>query len=314
MTDNKQTDVRDQKTLGEYLQKRGEWLHLLEEDEHHSVRRQITDLITNDMLYRILNKARDSTLILEATCATNPIIHMFITRSYVQDQILAIRKLNEKNSVDHTKGVVSLRRLLTDIKANSNLITRENYVSGDGLPYDYETLSRKFRRNYVPGAIYPQQPHDKSEMLHFKFDRISGVKPDERSRKDTISDSIFQKLDSWMSESGAKEIVEAGNKYLIHAADEKSRKYVSISQFGFTFEQIEKIHRMFVRVEHCISSEILNSSFRGSVAPILAFGFAENLDRPYIAADALPALHKEWRACEAERQTWLDGINEELFS
>ena len=45
--------------------------------------------------------------------------------------------------MDRTAGVISLRRLITDLRGKWALFTRENYVCHDGLPYDYEAVMLK---------------------------------------------------------------------------------------------------------------------------------------------------------------------------
>jgi hypothetical protein len=41
-----------------------------------------------------------------------------------------------------SSGIISLRRLAKDLKRNFKLLTRENYVCYDGLPYDYRPFGR----------------------------------------------------------------------------------------------------------------------------------------------------------------------------
>ncbi len=59
---------------------------------------------------------------------------------HVATQVLAIRRL-----VDDRHGdIISLRRLVKDLRRNFALFTRENYVCFDGLPYDYEAVRHEF--------------------------------------------------------------------------------------------------------------------------------------------------------------------------
>lgn len=58
---------------------------------------------------------------------------------YVATQVLAIRLLVDNRGED----VISLRKLLKDVRSNYVLFTRENYVCFDGLPYDYEAVQRR---------------------------------------------------------------------------------------------------------------------------------------------------------------------------
>ena len=38
-----------------------------------------------------------------------------------------------------------------------------------------------------------------SQYLHERFDRLSGKRPEERSRNDTIPNSVFKRLHAWLS-------------------------------------------------------------------------------------------------------------------
>ena len=75
--------------------------------------RSLIDLAVNDS-----DSALHNSLLTEA-----------LLGGHVATQILALRRL-----IDDGSTVLSLRRLLKDIKQNASLITRENFVCFDGLP------------------------------------------------------------------------------------------------------------------------------------------------------------------------------------
>jgi hypothetical protein len=58
---------------------------------------------------------------------------------HVATQVLAIRRLMDDRNTD----IISLRRLVKDLRHSWTLFTRENYVCFDGLPYDYEAVQHK---------------------------------------------------------------------------------------------------------------------------------------------------------------------------
>ena len=60
-------------------------------------------------------------------------------------QVLAIRRLT-----DTTKNVLSLSKLLQDIRSHRQLLTRENYVAFDGLPYHYEVVEMNISGHAAP--------------------------------------------------------------------------------------------------------------------------------------------------------------------
>jgi hypothetical protein len=71
----------------------------------------------------------------------SPLHNQLLVRTILQGhrdaQILGVRRL-----MDGRSDVVSLRRLLKEIKVNRGVFTREIYVAGGGLPYDTKRQSR----------------------------------------------------------------------------------------------------------------------------------------------------------------------------
>jgi hypothetical protein len=87
------------------------------------------------------------------TCLNNPLVAEQIIQGYVARQVLGIRRL-----LDKTSGVISLRRLITDMCSNWSLFTRENYVCHDGLPYDYEAVMLKEFRERAGNGLFGRRP------------------------------------------------------------------------------------------------------------------------------------------------------------
>src|ERR1039457_5487917 len=111
--------------LTEYRKKRKEWLGWYEyqEDELNNIEGQIIRMISRDIGYRVLIKPRGDTPRDVNIAARNGLLGSSLDAGYAATQVLAIRRLLEGRS-----DVVSLQRLLNDIKRNRNLITRETYV------------------------------------------------------------------------------------------------------------------------------------------------------------------------------------------
>lgn len=105
-----------------------------------------------------------------------------------------------------------------------------------------------------------------------------------------------------------------GNKFLAHAADSVSRASVSLDRFGLTMEQIAAAHRAFVRVAQAISVLILDDSCHVGVVAVPQHDQFENLNLPFVDAEALPTLHQYWDAFTEERDGWHNGVVDELVS
>ena len=135
-----QCSVSDKVLLKEFRAKRSEWIDWLEGDPHHNIWDQIHSIMWNDAAYRSLNEARRFASADRPTAAINGMFGEFVDRGYVSTQVLDVCKVTDRSNIDPKKGVISLRRIFDDIRGNRHLLTRENFVSYDGLPYDYATV------------------------------------------------------------------------------------------------------------------------------------------------------------------------------
>jgi hypothetical protein len=111
--------------------------------------------------------------------------HRFATGfdGYVATQILAIRRLVDDRNAD----VIPIRGLVKDIRRNFALFTRENFVCFDGLPYDYDAVQRREMVQRIgTGPFWAQTPgpsaYGTPRMAHKQFDRLVGVRPEDRQR------------------------------------------------------------------------------------------------------------------------------------
>ena len=136
-----QCDVSDPECLRQFRDKRTEWITWLRGNDPHSIWRQITALLWDDVLFRTVNdlrrEARECPS--ESVGFNSPVLRLF-DAGFVTTQVTAIRRLTDRQPKDSTKGVISLRRLIADIRDQRHLIPREIYVSYDGLPYDPEPV------------------------------------------------------------------------------------------------------------------------------------------------------------------------------
>src|SRR5271163_1931904 len=129
-------DVDNKEKLAQYRQHWLKWMSWYEHrpDEPHSIESQIHQMIFNDLTYRAGVSVRSSIPNEVPISARSPTLAYLIDRGYFFSQVLAIQKL-----LDDGSDVISVRRFLKDIRRNRAVITREVYVSGDGLPYDFNS-------------------------------------------------------------------------------------------------------------------------------------------------------------------------------
>jgi hypothetical protein len=191
-TSVEQCDVIHRKTLEQYREKRYEWLswYELREGEPNTVQQQLISMMFLDLAYRTLASVRQSTDQGFAFAAQSGLLAHFLDQGYVAKQVLAIRKL-----LDPRKDVFSLQRLLNDMADHRELITRENYVCHDGLPFDSAAWQSQVQG--VPELIWGDrapglQKFLASRVRHEMFDRLSGASPPTRQRGDLIKERYLK--------------------------------------------------------------------------------------------------------------------------
>jgi hypothetical protein len=129
-------DVTDKRALKSYRAKRATWLSWINTDEHHAIWDVLSRMVWTDVSFRSMTQfAIDD----ENSALHNSILTEALIGGHLATQVLAIRRLVDNRGDD----VISLRKLLKDIRSHFTLLTRENYVCFDGLPYDYEAVQRR---------------------------------------------------------------------------------------------------------------------------------------------------------------------------
>lgn len=313
-------DVADKSKLEQFRQKRREWLDLYEGDPDHNIRKQINDLMWSDAVFRALNHARSFGSEDQRTASHNRALAEFIDNGYVASQALAISKLTDPWNRDLSKNVVSLPRLLRDIRENLELITREHFICFDGLPYDYEKVKQRYYANLTPDELraisyLPRsgpEAFGTSEVWHRAFDRYA--RSNSRSRGDLIDLEILDRLDAVLKESSIKKIRIFRNKYVGHAADRISRTGHALEKLGFSLNDFADAQRRII-----IVAEVIGMFLGTTVANPIAtaqYDVFEFIDRPIAAQTDTEALNALWDHLETSRDEWrnralgdlLDGI------
>jgi hypothetical protein len=150
-------------------------------------------------------------------------------------------------------------------------------------------------------------------MRHEQFDSLSKVNSSARSRTDKIHASIFNRLEKWLSVSGAAKLRVISNKYLAHAANPQSRGKLAPS--GLDFKDVEAAQRAIIRVTRAIYNILLLSGVYSPVVTMHPLGYFgavwdERL-KSMIASTA--RMQASWDVLEKERNKWAFGIDDELF-
>ena len=162
-------------------------------------------MVWTDVAFKTLTKFAEGD---ESSALNNRLMVEALIDGHVATQVLAIRRLMD----DGNSGIISLRRLVKDMRRNFRLFTRENYVCFDGLPYDYEAVLRKEMLEHAGKGMFWGQTsgpaaHGTSRMAHEQFDRLACIDPARRNREDRLPLSL-PIIERWLDESGADELAQ----------------------------------------------------------------------------------------------------------
>jgi len=296
-----QCDVSDKERLRQFREKRAEWITWLRGDDPHSIWRQITALLWDDVLFRTVNDLRREAVERpsEGVGFNGAVLRLF-DAGFVTTQVTAIRRLTDRQPRDPTKGVISLRRLIADIRDHRHLMTRELYVSYDGLPYEPEPvqaawIEKRAAAGSLNGMSWLQTTGPTawatSQMVHDNFDKLSKRGPDGRSRSDLIAPEWFDWLDSRLDV--CNDIRKYTDKFVAHAAEPSSREGLTETQTGVTLDRLRLYQRAIYEVAAFLYGPLLWEGSYGAV-PTPQYDHLENLEKGWIAKNASEVAHGHW--------------------
>lgn len=300
-------DVEDKMRLHAFREKRRQWKAWLDDDPDHAIWRTIQELVWRDVQFATIGQlAKDNP---DGPLNTSLIAESLIA-GHVAQQVLAIRRLMDKR-----RNRISLTRLIMELKSNRDLLTRENIVCHDGLPYDHEAVEAREWEEMPSGIRWGHTTGPRawstSEMAHKQFDRVSGVHHPARSRGDTIPKSTFTGLEELLMASGAARIAEWSHAYLAHAGAPFERdavKCVTIAN-----DTVAAAIRELARLTEYVSSKVLwMGGYRGNLMPTPQFDVFEKLENPVADDAGQLAAAGVWQRKSHEWDEALDGVDELL--
>lgn len=300
--------------LRSYRDKRRLWLSWISTDEHHAIWTTLHSMVWTDVAFKTLTNFAVGD---DENALNNQLMMEALLNGHVATQVLAIRRLMDRGS----GGIISLRRLVKDLKRNFALFTRENYVCYDGLPYDYLAVRHaRFEKNagkWGQGGIWvPTEGPEgdrTSEMAHRQFDKLAGIEPAKRSREDRLPVSLIRTIEKWLDDSGADDLADWSHAYLAHAGDPQSRE--KIAALAVTAGKITDAIRVLARATEAISAWLLCAGGRShALMPVAQFNPFERLHRPIMQAGGEAAAYKLWHQLGDERNRYLDDVDAALIA
>ncbi|MGO4214004.1 hypothetical protein AB4043_24685 [Terriglobus sp. YAF25] len=280
-------------------------------EEPHSVQHQIHLMLFNDLVYRTVASARTDQRI--PLASQNGALSFLLDSGFIATQILAILRLLDKGN-----NVISLFRLLKDVRHHRKKITREVYVSGDGTPYDPAAWVKHADQDDPMTTIFGLHAPGNGKWimalhLHETFDRLSGVSADKRSRSDVISESFFKELEHWLSSPSIRDFNDLRNKFIAHAADSFERDGTVWK--GINLSQLDEVQKTIVKVERILIDEVLSFRVGRENTPRPPLGMYQNLASPFATLSSVENMYRRWDELAEERNRWgSDALTELLHS
>ena len=258
-------------------------------------------MLLSEMSFRVI---REEVTHDPASMVNIPLVAHLLSSGYLSSQILATRRL-----LDGRSDVISLRRLIDDIRKNRDLISREIYVSFDGTAYEPELPELE-----IPGlqpADSPFSEWNRSRIRHERFDNLSKVAPDNRARDNKIDESMFLKIDNWIDASGASKLITLSHKYLAHAAEQRTIN--AGIPTGLSFAEVEGIQKAVVQSMRVIYDIILSSGTYSEVVPMVPLGFFGKVSNGESLIESTARMNKQWNEMAEERNQWVRNLDSDFF-
>jgi len=294
MTNICDCDVQNKEALAIFRAKRANWNNWLFEDSL-SISNQIRYMLWKDAIFRTFNEARRMTINRESESLgfNGSLLHL-LDEGFLVSQVMAIRRLTDRNFYDPKKGVLSVPRLIDDILSNIDIFTRENYVSYDGSKYEGLSIETDGIDKWIPW-----------KKKHENFDTLSNVSPQNRSRTDRVNKSVFIKLNKELKI--CENLRTYANKFIAHASDPIGRLKLTENQKKVTLDKLEQCYKAIIRVSSFIGVIILYKHTLGGV-PTPQYDHLKNIEKPMVSQDDLENLINYWHKRGDEVNLWNQNL------
>jgi hypothetical protein len=278
-------NVEDKESLSEYrgcLLRWNKWLF----GAPNSLSNQIVKMMQYDTTFRMINLARElSVNSSHEKVGFNRLLLQFFDSGYAYSQLIMIRKL----ACDPRQDVISLKRLIKDIKENHRLLTRENYVCYNGLSFESTD-----GENYLLSDLR-QETFDL-----FCNDPTSNII---NNRKQIIPLSLIENLNNKLS--SCNNLAPIVHKFIAHA--DESNTYMNNRNYRVTLDRIAKCHKEICQVFNFISGHLLGIA-SSALMPLFLGSPSENLDKAFVLTENLNKLNEFWDNRKKNIESWSKEI------
>jgi len=286
------------------------WKNCLSDfEDGNSIFKQITTMVWDTAIYRVILKGR------ELRWEENPEkprvnaeLHNFIDRNYFQSQCATVRRLvdnTKKSKIYDDYGVYSIGALVKDIENHHSELTRSAFLELHEMLYDYSDVQKRewefiFARFFDEnGTIIPRDlDWQRIEDAHVQFDRLSGVKSEERSPDDRIKQQVINGLRAQLSKCDP--IVKHVDKYIAHSSTPESRSTILDSRV--TLAQVWEAQRILFEIANFLRASLFLVDTQP--LPVEYHSFYSDWDQPLFHEDEKDRVYQVYKKYEKETDDW----------
>jgi hypothetical protein len=236
----------------------------------------------------------------------NGAVHYLIDKCFFNNQLMIIRRLTDKK-----KDVVSLCKLLNQMKGNCKYLTRRNYfmiLQERGYEYDYSETKKKHdeyvKKNLRMGeviAIPKGLDWEKSERFHSVFDKLSKSSCGNRKPEDIIDSSFFDKL---IDELDCCENLRDHVDYFVaHSLKPEKIEKIDNKAIRVTFYHLWEAQQIICKITHFVGLYLLGITDYG-LLPFPYGSFLQYIDEPLITKEDKSKLREEENKFRNDIRSW----------
>ena len=296
-----------------FVKKRKEWLDCLggkervdcpEDDDAHSIARQIWRTIWNTAAFRVIGEACSwAPPADEGGVQINGMLLELLSSCFWRSELLAIRRLVDGSPLRGEEGVYSVASLLKDMTDNQHLFTRGNIFIAEGRPYDYSAVQKEleeYRRDQLqkrrgPSWTPRELRWEQHEDRHKDIDALTGVSEGERRRDDTIPETVFRNLKDKL-EQHTKTIHDYVDKYVAHSAAPENRPEPPEK---LDLQDLQNAQVGMYHVIAFVSIELLGDSDPGMLG-VPQYDHLKYIDKPLVASDKVEQMADLWQQYDTQ--------------
>ena len=282
-----------------FLDNRAHWLDLLRGSGTTAISRQLTNACRDAAFFELVHELGKRAR--EGDRPNGRILELF-QLGYLFRQLLCIRRL-----VDETKNVNSLWHLVRKMKTKRTLLTRQNYVTMGGLPFDPHAARAAFERSYeteTDGSPHLLQQWLDCDRRHDDFDFVSiKGRLGRNDPSDRVNPVVFDRLESALAAPCIRRVRSTVNRYVAHSATPAAG---GSSEMRATYADIRDSLKVIARVHAFINGPLLGESIT-NVVPYPQGNHLEHLEWPLVPPTESHNARATWREKVAAIEAWVHG-------